>query len=1035
MKPLAAIANTFTASLKSLIRAGSPCILIETTETERIDVCLEQLAQQQAFKIREWNLGYGWVDHTTKHPLQSSNCTPGLASGLTLLIDDDLTNSLVVIKQVSLALNQDLLAVARLQLLLSRIQRHNAGQAAVILVSEQIELPHAIETLTTRLPLPLPTHDEIRQLIEDLCQSHALILPAELLTPVCNGCAGLTHRQIVQVMTMLAQTQSNIDDDAITLILHEKERIIAGSGVLEMVRVHQTLADIGGLENLKTWLKERAALIHRLPAAQAFGIAAPKGVLIAGMPGCGKSLTAKVAAALLKLPLLRLDIGSLLGKYVGESEHNMRRALHLAEAISPCILWVDELEKAFVGMNSNNASEVTSRLLGFFLTWLQEKTGAVFVIATANDITALPPELLRKGRFDETFYVGFPNRQERLDILNIHLQRAGKDVTAYDLEKLAIQCRDYCGADIQNAINLALEQAFITQAPLSQQHLEDGITRTVCLRETLREQVGKYEALFEKLKLKPASGQSGLSVAQMIKLADDHNMLRREEVATSDECPHDLLAKLANDSEISVRKAVLKHPYCPESVLTQYINQFVKNEKPNSSDIELFELAVANPHTPHDLLSSKINSSLHLDYFSEPTLIRMSTLKGIDPTGIERIFTRLTKNTPTDNQETWLTELLAGKIYNKPLPHKIQDTLATHTNENIRTALALYHAIYEEAQLRLSKDSSDEVRAALAGNQNITADTQIQLATDKNDTVRHTLLKNINLCPEAQCKLDKDGNIFLAMNPELKEETQLRLLEKKDHTIDTILADHPKLTEQAQMILIKRYPHSSFYHGVVAGHGSFDNNIIRLKLAENQNTKEDVLLELITGLTPYDYFTPRYAETKILRTISQINNLTIKTQAVLCLDEYRDFEHLPILAENPHISETTQMTLAKTDAATICIPLVKQQNISEAVQAILAESNHADVKHILAAHPAITSTVQLQLLKNSDTAIRKILASNPFLVDAIQLTLTADANESIRIALAQNPNLCPEAREILKQDVYIVRASLHREQDKNTQPE
>lgn len=757
MHPSAINTTPFADSLKSLIRAGSPCILIETAETERVDTCLEQLAHQQAFQIREWNLGYGWVSHSTQQSLQSSACASGLASGLALLVDDDLTNSLIVIKQAGLALAQDSVAIARLQLLLGRIQRHHIGQAAVILISEQIELPRAIETLTARLPLPLPQRIEISQLIEDYCQRNALVLPPEFLTPMCNGCAGLTHRQIVQVMTMLAHTQPNIDDAAITLILHEKERIIAGSGVLEMVRVHETIEDIGGLEDLKKWLKERATLIHRLPEAQAFGITPPKGVLIAGMPGCGKSLTAKVAAALFKLPLLRLDIGSLLGKYVGESEHNMRRALHLAEAISPCILWVDELEKAFVGMNSSNASEVTSRLLGFFLTWLQEKTGAVFVIATANDITALPPELLRKGRFDETFYVGFPNRQERLDILNIHLQRAGKDVTAYDLEKLAIQCRDYCGADIQNAINLALEQAFIAQVSLSQQHLEDGINHTVCLRKTLREQVGKYEALFEKLKLKSASRQVDLSVAQMIKLADDPNGLRREKVATNHDCPQDLLEKLAEDSELSVRKAVLKHPYCPEKVLVQRINQFVKNEKPSKEDIELFELLIANAHVPHDLLSSKINDSLELAIFSENALIKMSTLKGIDAIGITKIFHHLKTHEHTEQKSAWKMQLLAGEIYKEPLPSDIQKKLSTDKEDTIRATLAGFTHLDETTQLTLTEDRSEEVRTFLAGNPNLMEAAQIKLAEDKKDVVRHALLHNPNLCPVAQCKLDKDG--------------------------------------------------------------------------------------------------------------------------------------------------------------------------------------------------------------------------------------------------------------------------------------
>ena len=273
-----------------------------------------------------------------------------------------------------------------------------------------------------------------------------------------------------------------------------------------------------------------------------------------------------------QLPLLRLDIGSLLGKYVGESEHNMRRALTMAESVSPCILWIDELEKAFVGMNSGSGSEVSSRLFGYFLTWMQEKTGAVFVIATANNITALPPELLRKGRFDEVFYVGFPNPAERGAILDIHLR--GDDLTLEPDARRALinMCRDYAGADIQNALNEARESAFLDNRKLKFEDLVSAIKLTVPLRETLREQVSKYEDLFEKLKLKPASTFEGLSIAQMIKMADDPNALRRKEVASNSDCPEDLLEKLVGDPDLEIRTAVYQNDNCPERLLSLRIS-------------------------------------------------------------------------------------------------------------------------------------------------------------------------------------------------------------------------------------------------------------------------------------------------------------------------------------------------------------------------------------------------------------------------------------------------------------------------------
>ena len=286
----------------------------------------------------------------------------------------------------------------------------------------------------------------------------------ELTDRLTTALSGLNELDIQQLLNLLKNKygELTVENEKVILaeIQQQKEQIIAKSGVLEMVKVNEEIEDIGGLEKLKAWLQDQSYIVKNLQAAKEFGVKAPKGTLIAGMPGCGKSLTAKAAAALFQQPLLRLDIGSLLGKYVGESETNMRKALVMAESISPCVLWVDELEKAFVGMSGNNASEVSSRLLGYFLTWLQEKTAPVFIIATANDITALPPELLRKGRFDEIFYVGFPTKKERKKIIEIHLTKAKQDASQFDIEELAKECRDYAGADIENAIFDAVKKAF-----------------------------------------------------------------------------------------------------------------------------------------------------------------------------------------------------------------------------------------------------------------------------------------------------------------------------------------------------------------------------------------------------------------------------------------------------------------------------------------------------------------------------------------------------------------------------------------------
>ena len=233
----------------------------------------------------------------------------------------------------------------------------------------------------------------------------------------------------------------------------------------------------------------------------------PKGVLIAGVPGCGKSLCAKAAASLFEVPLLRLDVGKLMGKYLGESEANLRKAIHLAEAISPCVLWVDELEKAFAGMGGDGGHEVTTRLFGTFLTWMQEKTSAAFVVATANDITKLPPELLRKGRFDEIFFVGLPKAEERSKIFEIHISKRRKqDLSNIKVAELVAKTDGYSGADIEGVVKDAIEYAFSEdKSALSTQDILLAIQNTNSLSVIMKEPLEQMTKEYERRKLKNAS--------------------------------------------------------------------------------------------------------------------------------------------------------------------------------------------------------------------------------------------------------------------------------------------------------------------------------------------------------------------------------------------------------------------------------------------------------------------------------------------------------------------------------------------------
>jgi SpoVK/Ycf46/Vps4 family AAA+-type ATPase len=275
-----------------------------------------------------------------------------------------------------------------------------------------------------------------------------------------------------------------------------------------MIEANESLEDIGGLENLKNWLTKKSKVFSDIKEAKKFGVDTPKGVFIVGMPGCGKSLTAKATSILFdNIPLLRLDIGRLMGKYVGESESNMRKAISQAEAISPSILWIDEIEKAFTGIGKGGSgSEVATRLFGYFLTWMQEKKSEVYVVATANDISNLPPELLRKGRFDEVFFVDFPNQKEREQIFKVHITNRKHKIDNIDISILASKTEGYSGADIETIVKETIENAFIdNKKEITTDDYLSVIRDITSISEMLKKQIDYYEKLKKELKMKKAS--------------------------------------------------------------------------------------------------------------------------------------------------------------------------------------------------------------------------------------------------------------------------------------------------------------------------------------------------------------------------------------------------------------------------------------------------------------------------------------------------------------------------------------------------
>jgi AAA+ superfamily predicted ATPase len=449
----------------------------------------------------EWNGAKGFVDFRTKQPLIKGK---NLVETLRLLdSDNELDRKFLVLKDaIGFLEEQEVTALLKDVAL----QISQGLDTVIVIVSSIVKIPKELEKFITIVELEYPTQDEIKKQIGRFSEEQDSPISDSLLEEMSISFKGLTEFEIESLLaTALAQNGMFTRQD-LNLIFEQKQQMIMKSGILEMIPLKERPDDIGGLESLKTWLRRKAKVYKSINKAMDFGVDMPKGVLIAGVPGCGKSLAAKVTAQLFEVPLLRLDMGKIMGKYVGESEENMRKAISLAEAISPCVLWIDELEKAFAGIDGSG-SEVTVRLFGTFLTWMQEKTSPAFVIATANDITKLPPELMRKGRFDEIFYVGLPNRKERKKIFEIHIAKRRKsDLSNIDLDMLVSKTEGYSGADIEGVVKDAVENTFADdKTSLSTDYIISSINNTHSLSEIMKESLNKLSKEYETRKFKNAS--------------------------------------------------------------------------------------------------------------------------------------------------------------------------------------------------------------------------------------------------------------------------------------------------------------------------------------------------------------------------------------------------------------------------------------------------------------------------------------------------------------------------------------------------
>ncbi len=493
--------------LLSYVDALRPIIYMKHFDFTYTDKIISDIGKDK--NIVEFDYAFGIVNFYDKQPIEECSLEDFLINTWeegfereTFFVVKNIHNDLENPKVISL-----LTRISEKQL------KDNDYSATVFIVSDVINIPKEIENFITIFEVPLPTKNEISKIIDSFVDDLKIEVEKDVIKEIALSLKGLNEFQIKQILNLAYQDGGTIDRKDKALILKEKEQLIKKSGMLEIVNFSESIENIGGLDTLKEWLNNKAKIFAKLSKAIEFGVDVPKGVMIVGMPGCGKSLTAKATAALFDIPLVRLDIGRLLGKYVGESENNMRKALQLAEAISPCVLWIDELEKAFAGVGSNSGNEVTTRLFGQFLTWMQEKDNTVFIVATANDISHIPPEFLRKGRFDEIFLVELPYREECKNILEIHLKKRNK--WNYDIVLDKIFPKDYdaksngkrfSGADIEAIVKEAIEKAFIDdKEKITTDDLIHAKENTKAISETLKEKIEIIRKTTENMAIKDAN--------------------------------------------------------------------------------------------------------------------------------------------------------------------------------------------------------------------------------------------------------------------------------------------------------------------------------------------------------------------------------------------------------------------------------------------------------------------------------------------------------------------------------------------------
>lgn len=474
---------SFREELSLLVRSRYPLIYIPTREEERaegaIAHCAETIGGNRT--IYTWDYVDGYQGNPNdqgfgrRNPLQALELIEKLpASAAAIFVLRDFHRFL------------DDISISRKLRNLLRVLKSQPKN--VIILSAQLTIPDELSNIITVLEFPLPSVSEIREEVERLLSATGSNLSDRDTDELVRSCQGLAMERIRRVLARGIAAHGSFEPGDIDLILEEKQQTIRQTQILEFYPATEKISDIGGLDSLKDWLLKRGGAFSE--RARQYGLPHPRGLMLVGIQGTGKSLSAKAIAHHWHLPLLRLDVGRLFGGLVGESESRTRQMIQLAEALAPCILWIDEIDKAFAGFDGRGDSGTTSRVFGTFITWLAEKKSPVFVVATANNIQALPPEMLRRGRFDEIFFVGLPTQEEREAIFSVHLSRLRPhNLSSYDLTRLAYETPDFSGAEIEQSIIEAMHIGFSQNRDFTSDDILEAVSQIIPLARTAQQQI------------------------------------------------------------------------------------------------------------------------------------------------------------------------------------------------------------------------------------------------------------------------------------------------------------------------------------------------------------------------------------------------------------------------------------------------------------------------------------------------------------------------------------------------------------------